>query len=51
MMNTQDSRVKLTALETRLNKYVIGVVIVVTILCISVSVMTTSWNLNGALMV
>jgi len=48
-MNTQASRLKITALERRLNKYVIGVVITVTIICVSVSIMTTSWNLNGAL--
>jgi magnesium-transporting ATPase (P-type) len=47
MMNAQPSRVKLSALEQKLNNLVIVIVVTVVLVCVTLAIMSQTWNLNA----
>jgi magnesium-transporting ATPase (P-type) len=48
MINSQSVRVKLSALEKKLNYFVIWILVIQVIVCITTSFMETKWNLRGS---
>ena len=48
MINSQSVRVKLSALEKKLNYFVVWILVIQVIVCITTSFMETKWNFRGS---